>query len=214
MITVAPEWEGAFDFIRAVTKEGTVVSIGHSDTDYDTAIGAINAGASCLTHTFNAMQPIHHRRPGPIGAASEKHIWAQIICDGIHIHRSVILMALKLFGTDRLTLISDAIRPAGLPEGTVSESGGIPVVVRDGAVYLKDSDTLGGSGSTLWHCVRCAIDMGIPFDDAVKMATDTPAKLLGLRRGAIREGYDADLLIVGDDLELDEVIIRGRRYGV
>ncbi|MBQ3866064.1 MAG: N-acetylglucosamine-6-phosphate deacetylase [Clostridia bacterium] len=212
MVTVAPEWPGSADFIRAVTREGTVVSIGHSDTDYDTAIAAIDAGAACLTHTFNAMQPIHHRRPGPIGAASEKHIWAQIICDGIHIHRAAILMALKLFGSDRLTLISDAIRPAGLPEGTVSESGGIPVVVRDGAVYLKDSDVLGGSGSTLWRCVKCAVSMGIDFDEAVKMATETPANLLGLKRGAVREGYDADLLIVSDDMELDEVIVRGRRY--
>ena len=213
MITVAPEWDGAMDFIRQATDEGTVISIGHSDTDYDTAIRAIDAGAKYLTHTFNAMQPIHHRKPGPIGAASEKHIWAQIICDGIHIHRASILMALKLFGTDRLTLISDAIRPAGLPEGTVSESGGIPVVVRDGAVYLKDSDTLGGSGSTLWRCVKCAVDMGIGFDAAVKMATETPAKLMGLKRGQIKAGYDADLLIVGDDMTLDEVIINGRRFG-
>ncbi len=213
MITVAPEWEGAMDFIARVTEEGVVISIGHSDTDYDTAIRAIDAGARCLTHTFNAMNPIHHRKPGPIGAASEKHIWAQIICDGIHIHRAAVLMALKLFGADRLTLISDAIRPAGLPEGTVSESGGIPVVVRDGAVYLKDSDTLGGSGSTLWRCVKCAVEMGIPFDSAVTMATKTPAELLGLKRGQIKAGYDADLLIIGDDMTLDEVIIGGRRFG-
>ncbi|MBP5289278.1 MAG: N-acetylglucosamine-6-phosphate deacetylase [Clostridia bacterium] len=212
MITVAPEWEGAMDFIRQATDEGTVISIGHSDTDYDTAVRAIDAGAKCLTQTFNAMQPIHHRKPGPIGAASEKHIWAQIICDGIHIHRATILMALKLFGPDRLTLISDAIRPAGLPEGTVSESGGIPVVVRDGAVYLKDSDTLGGSGSTLWRCVKCAVGMGIDFDTAVQMATETPAKLLGLKRGQIKVGYDADLLIIGEDMTLDEVIINGRRF--
>lgn len=212
MVTVAPEQPGSMDFIRTVTKEGVVISIGHSDTDYDTAIEAIEAGATCLTHTFNAMQPIHHRKPGPIPAAAEKGIWAQIICDGIHIHRASILLALKLFGSDRLTLISDAIRPAGLPEGTVSESGGIPVVVRDGAVYLKDSDTLGGSGSTLWHCVKCAVGMGIDFDEAVKMATRTPARLLGLKRGQIRPGFDADLLIVSDDMEIDEVIVNGRRF--
>ena len=155
---------------------------------------------------------MHHRRPGPIGAASEKHIWAQIICDGVHIHRAVILAALKLFGPDRLTLISDAIRPAGLPEGTVSESGGIPVVVRDGAVYLKDSDTLGGSGSTLWHCVKVAVGMGIDFDTAVRMATRTPAELLGIRKGRILEGYDADLLVVDDDMNIRAVYVAGKRF--
>jgi N-acetylglucosamine-6-phosphate deacetylase len=117
-----------------------------------------------------------------------------------------------MFGPDRLNLISDAIRPAGLPEGTVSESGGIPVKVRDGAVYLDGTDTLAGSGSTLWHCVKCAVKMGIPFDDAVKMATRTPARLLGLKRGEIKEGYDADLLIINDNMEIDTVIISGERY--
>lgn len=212
MITVAPEWEGSEEFIRTVTNEGVIVSLGHTDADYDTAIRAISAGANCLTHTFNAMNPLHHRKPGPIGAASEKHIWAQIICDGIHIHRASILAALKLFGPDRLTLISDAIRPAGLPEGTVSESGGIPVVVRDGAVYLKDSDTLGGSGSTLWHCVCTAVKMGIDFDTAVRMATRTPAELLGVKKGRILEGYDADLLLIDEKLEIRGVYVAGERF--
>lgn len=212
MITVAPEQPGSMEFIRRITGEGVIATLGHTDTDYDTAICAIENGANCLTHTFNAMQPLHHRRPGPIGAAFEKHIYAQIICDGVHIHRASILAAWRLFGSDRLTLISDAIRPAGLPEGTVSESGGIPVVVRDGAVYLKDSDTLGGSGSTLWHCVCVAVEMGIPFDDAVRMATRTPAELLGLKRGRILPGYDADLLVVGDSMKLDAVYVKGEKY--
>lgn len=212
MITLAPEQPGSMEFIRRVSAEGCVITIGHSDTDYNTAIEAIENGAACLTHTFNAMQPLHHRKPGPIGAAFEKHIWAQIICDGIHIHPTMVLLAYRLFGADRLTLISDAIRPAGLPEGTVSESGGIPVVVRDGAVYLKDSDTLGGSGSTLWHCVQCAVKMGIPFDDAVRMATRTPAECLGIKKGQIKEGYDADLLIIDDEMNICDVIIAGRRF--
>lgn len=212
MITLAPEQEGSMDFIRRITSEGVVASLGHTDTDYDTAVEAIDAGASCLTHTFNCMQPLHHRKPGPIGAGAEKGIWAQIICDGVHIHRSSILAAYKLFGSDRLTLISDSIRPAGFEEGTVSESGGIAVKVRNGAVYLDGTDTLAGSGSTLFRCVKCAIDMGIPFDEAVKMATETPARLLGLNKGKIEEGYDADLLILSDNMEIDEVIISGERY--
>lgn len=212
MITVAPEQPGSMEFIRRITSEGVIAALGHTDTDYDTAIEAIENGANCLTHTFNAMQPLHHRKPGPIGAAAEKGIWAQIICDGVHIHKASVLAAYKMFGSDRLTLISDAIRPAGLPEGTVSESGGIPVKVRDGAVYLDGTDTLAGSGSTLWHCVKCAVKMGIDFDEAVKMATKTPATLLGLKKGQIKEGYDADLLIISEDMEIDDVIIAGERY--
>ncbi len=212
MITVAPEQPGSMEFIRRISQEGVVASLGHTDADYDTSICAINAGAKCLTHTFNAMPPLHHRKPGPIGAGAEKGIWAQIICDGVHIHKASVLAALKMFGSDRLTLISDAIRPAGLPENTLSESGGLDVVVRNGAVYLKDSDTLAGSGSTLWDCVCSAVKMGIDFEEAVKMATQTPAKLLGLNKGQIREGYDADLLIVSDNMEIDDVIISGERY--
>jgi len=212
MITVAPEQPGSMDFIRRASADGVIISLGHTDTDYDTALEAINNGAKCLTHTFNAMQPLHHRKPGPIGAASEKGIWAQIICDGVHIHKASVLAAYKLFGSKRLTLISDAIRPAGLPEGTVSESGGIPVKVRDGAVYLDGTDTLAGSGSTLWHCVTCAVKMGIDFDEAVRMATETPASLLGIKKGKIAEGYDADLLIINDDMTIGDVIISGKRY--
>jgi N-acetylglucosamine-6-phosphate deacetylase len=212
MITVAPEQPGSMEFIRQITSEGVIAALGHTDTDYDTAIKAIEAGANCLTHTFNCMQPLHHRKPGPIGAGAEKHIWAQIICDGVHIHKASILAALALFGSDRLTLVSDSIRPAGFAEGTVSESGGIPVVVRNGAVYLEGTDTLAGSGSTLWNCVKCAVKMGISFDEAVKMATETPAKHLGLNKGQIREGFDADLLIIGDDMTIDDVYISGKRY--
>lgn len=213
MITVAPEREGSMEFIRRITGEGVVVALGHTDADYDTAIEAIESGASCLTHTFNAMNGLHHRKPGPIGAGCERGIWAQIICDGIHVHKASFLAAWRMFGTDRLTLISDAIRPAGLPEGTESESGGIPVVVRDGAVYLKGSDTLGGSGSILWNCVQCAVRLGVPFDDAVTMATRTPARLMGLNKGEIREGLDADLLLIDDNMEIDSVFISGVRYG-
>ena len=213
MITVAPEQPGSMDFIRRVTSEGVCVALGHTDCDYDTAVAAIESGADCLTHTFNAMQPLHHRKPGPIGAACEKHIYAQLICDGVHIHKASVLAAYRMFGSDRLTLISDAIRPAGLPVGTESESGGIPVVVRDGAVYLRDAEnTLAGSGSTLWHCVCCAVGMGIEFDEAVKMATETPAELLGVNKGKIEVGRDADLLVIDDEMNIEQVIIAGKRY--
>lgn len=212
MITIAPEQPGSLEFIKRVSAEGVVTSIGHSDANYAQSIDAIDAGVTCLTHTFNRMAPLHHRDPGPIAAGAEKGIWAQIITDGIHVHKSMILAALKMYGKDRLTLISDSIRPAGLPEGTVSESGGIAVVVRDGACYLDGTDTLAGSGATLWDCVKYCVSIGIPFEDAVIMATRTPARMLGVNKGEVREGFDADLLIVDDKMEIEDVFVSGERY--
>ena len=172
MITVAPEIEGALEFIK---KVDAVVAIGHTDCDYQTAIEAIDAGAACLTHTFNAMPPILHRAPGPIGAAVEKGIYAQLICDGRHVHKSVVIAAYKMFGSDRLTLISDMIRPAGMPDG-VYDSGGYDVYMKNSVATLKDGTLAGGSISLL-HAVKNAVEFGIDFYEAVKMATETPARL-------------------------------------
>lgn len=209
MITIAPELPGSMEFIQKVSGD-CVISIGHTDCDYETAAEAINNGARCLTHTFNAMPPLHHRKPGPIGAGVEQHIYAQLICDGFHIAKPVVLAAYRMFGPDRLTLISDSIRPAGLPDGDY-ESGGLPVYLRDGAARLKDG-TIAGSTATLWHCVKTACRFGIPVDDAVRMATATPAEMLGIPKGKIAPGYDADLLIIDDEMEIDRVIIGGEIF--
>lgn len=206
MITVAPELKGAIEFIKAVTPE-CVVSLGHTDCDYETTIKAINNGAKCLTHIYNAMPPFHHRNPGPIGAAFEKHIYAQLICDGFHISKSVVLATYKMFGADRIVLISDSIISAGLPDGSY-ESGGLKVELKNGVARLMDG-TIAGSSSTLLDCVKKAVDFGIPFEDAVKMASETPASMLGIKKGRIEKGYDADLLIVDDKINLKKVIIGG-----
>ena len=209
MITLAPEAPGCPEFIRAVSGK-TVVSIGHTDCDYPAALEAIECGASCLTHTFNAMPPLLHREPGPIGAAVEKHIYAQLICDGLHVSKAAVLAAYGMFGPDRLVLISDSIRPAGLPDGEY-ESGGLPVIMKNGEARLKDG-TLAGGSATLMTCVKKAVDFGIPKQDAIRMASRTPAEMLGIRKGRIKAGYDADILLVDDDLDIRAVIIRGKIY--
>ena len=209
MITVAPEAEGCLEFIEEISKE-CVVSIGHTDCDYETAIKAIEKGASSLTHTFNAMAPLHHRNSGPIGAGVEKGIYAQIICDGFHISKPVILAAYKMFGPDRLTLISDSIRPAGLPDGEY-ESGGLAVRVENKSIRLLDG-VIAGSYACLWNCVKKAVEFGISFEDAVKMATETPARCIDVNKGKISVGYDADLLIVNDDMDIETVIINGEIF--
>lgn len=206
MVTIAPELDGAIDFIKKVTPD-CVVALGHTDCDFETAISAFDAGANCLTHTYNAMPPLHHRNAGPIGAAILRDVYPQLICDGFHICKPVMLATYKIFGADRVVMISDSLACAGLPNGNYT-SGGLDVVLSDDVARLTDG-TVAGSRVMLWDCVKKAVEFGIPFDDAVKSATETPARLLGVNKGVIKEGYDADLLIVNDDMEIETVIIGG-----
>lgn len=204
MVTIAPELSGATEFIKNCKA---VVSLGHTESDYETAISAIKSGANCLTHTFNAMPPLHHRTPGVIGAAVEENIYVQVICDGIHIHKAAILALYKIFGRDRMILISDSMRATGLPDGEY-ELGGQAVFVKDGKATLKDG-TIAGSTAFLWDCVKKAVEFGIPKEDAIIMATRTPATLLGVKYGEVMEGYDADLIFADDEMNIKAVLICG-----
>lgn len=188
--TLAPEVPGALDFIRAC---GIQVSIGHTACTYDDLRRAAEAGATSLTHTFNAMSPIHHRNPGPIPAAWETGLFAEVIADGRHLHPAIVRMAHALFGTQRMVLISDSMRATGLGDG-VYQFGGQQVTVENGRA-LTASGNLAGSTSTLYDCVLSAIGMGIAADDAFAMASDSPARLMHLNKGQIREGYDADFIL-------------------
>ncbi len=212
MITVAPEVDGMLDFIREASKK-CVVSIGHTNATYEETICAIEAGANCLTHTFNAMPPFLHRAPGPIGAGCEKHIYAQVIGDGFHVERGALITAYRMFSSKRMVLISDSIAPAGLPDGCYS-SGGLAVDVRDGKIHLANTNTIAGSSSTLLDCVRTVTSFGIPLEEAVRMASLTPAEMLGVddHKGKIAVGYDADLLLLDENLELKAVLIDGKFY--
>ncbi len=211
MITVAPEIEGNIEFIKNVTKEGVHVAIGHSDCDYDTAMLAIKAGADSLTHTFNCMPPLLHRAPGPIGAGINNGVYAQLISDGLHVHPASVLALYKMYGADHVALISDSLSCAGQPDGEYF-SGGLPITVKNGEARLTYGGNLAGSTTSLFNCMKRAASFGIPFEDALKMATETPAKLLGVKKGVIAEGYDADLLILDENLEIEHVIINGKLF--
>jgi len=205
VVTIAPELEGSEAFIKEC---GAVVCIGHTDADYDCCIKAIEAGANCLTHTFNAMPGIHHREPGPIGAAVAKNIYVQAITDGLHLHPSVVLMLYKMFGRDRMVIISDSMRATGLGDGTY-EFGGQDITVKDGVARTEDG-AIAGSTSTLWRCVKQAYSFGVPFEDAVTMATRTPADMIGAaEKGRIEVGADADLILIDDTLEISRVMVGG-----
>ncbi len=204
-VTIAPEIEGSLEFIKECPVQ---VSIGHTDTDYDTAKAAFSAGATSITHTYNVMPGIHHRAPGPIGAGSDSDgVMAELICDGKHIHASAVRILLKIFGSDRVILVSDSMRAAGLGDGRYM-FGGQTTIVKDGTA-LTESGNLAGSTSTLFDCVRVAISFGIHERDAVRMASENPAKLMKLNKGKIEVGYDADFIIVDADFNLVRSIARG-----
>lgn len=208
VVTIAPELEGSMDFIKEC---GALVCIGHTDADYDTCIKAIEAGANCLTHTFNAMPPIHHRDPGPIPAALEKNIYVQAITDGLHLHPAIVMMLYKMFGPERMVIISDSMRATGLGDG-MYEFGGQDIEVKNGVARTMDG-AIAGSTSTLWYCVKQAVSFGVPFDDAVRMATTTPADMIGAeKKGRIAVGADADLLLLDKDCEIAKVMIAGEFF--
>ena len=208
LITVAPELEGAIDYIKNTKMR---VAIGHTTADYATAIKAIEAGANCLTHTFNAMSPLHHREPGVIGAAIEKNIYAQVICDGVHLHKSIVTALYRIFGRSRMILISDAVSGAGLPNGEYLKHGEFKRYIKDG-VIRNENGNLAGSASNLYMDVKKAIEFGIPREDAFYMASTTPAEYMGINKGQIREGYDADFLVVDTDNTLLTTVIGGEIF--
>jgi len=207
LITIAPELEGAMEYIRATDAK---VAIGHTTADYATAVEAIEAGADCLTHTFNAMPPLHHREPGVIGAAIDKNIYVQVICDGVHLHRSVVTALYRIFGK-RMILISDAVSGTGLPNGEYMKQGKYRRIIRDG-VIRNEQGNLAGSASNLYMDVKKAIEFGIPREDAFAMASASPAEYMGLNKGRIETGYDADFIVVDEDNTLLTTVIGGEIF--
>ncbi len=207
MITVAPELSGSAEFIARCREKGIVVSLGHTDCDYDTAKAAFEAGARCLTHTFNAMPPLLHRAPGPIGAALTEGGYVQVICDGMHIHRAAVLALYKMFGAERMVLISDSMHATGLGDGSYV-FGGLNVNVKDGIAKTEEG-AIAGSTSTLFDCVKKAIEFGIPEKDAFRMASQTPAELMGLKKGRIEIGYSAEFIVLDSENNLLDTLILG-----
>ena len=203
-VTIAPELPGSMEFIKQCK---TTVSLGHTDADYECASDAFKSGAKCLTHTFNAMPGLHHRDPGPIGAAVDNDAYVEVICDGLHIHKSVIMMLYRTFGADRMVLISDSMRATGLCDGEY-EFGGQMITVKD-SVARTEEGAIAGSTTNLMGCVKKAIEFGIPTGDAFKMASEIPAKLINVKKGRLLPGYDADFIVVDDDLNVITTVVGG-----
>lgn len=209
IVDVAPELPGAVEFTRRASEKCRV-SVAHTAAGYDQAAAVFDAGATHLTHLFNAMSGIHHRHPGPIGAASEReNVTAELICDGIHVHPSAVRMAFRLF-PGRICLISDALRCCGMADGSYSLGG--QEILLSGGVARLTGGAIAGSAADLYQCMRRAVSFGIPREQAVWAATALPARVIGRESetGAIADGRAADFVICGGELEPEAVYLGGK----
>ena len=209
LLDIAPELPGALEVIEKASKLCRV-SIAHTTANYDQAIAAFEHGADHITHLFNGMPPMGHRDPGVVGAAQDKASYVEIICDGIHIHPSIIRTAFRLFGEDRMCLISDAMRACGMPDGEYS-LGGQKVFMNNGKATLE-SGTIAGSATVLSECVRRAVSFGIKLETALKAATINPAKSADLydKVGSLTVGKQADVVVLDKDLNIKLVVLAGK----
>lgn len=205
LVTLAPELEGAIEFIEAL-HDKVSISLGHTTANYEITKAALDKGANHITHLYNAMPPFSHREPGVIGAAADsENCMVELITDGIHIHPSVVRATFKLF-KEKVVLISDSMMATGMANGTY-ELGGQTVIMKDKKATLEDG-TIAGSATNLFDCMKKAISFGVPEEEAVFAATKNPAKSIGIydKIGSITVGKEADLLLVNNKFELIRVI--------
>ena len=215
IVTLAPELPGAEQAMQTLRGQGICIALGHTGATYEQALRAVELGATHVTHCFNGMTGLHHRRPGVAGAALLcDRLRAEIIADGIHVHSDVMRLLIHVKRRERVMLITDSMSATELSDG-IYALGGQEVSVRAGRASLADG-TLAGSTLTLDRAVRNVIHLcGVPVHDAVYMASAVPAQAIGLgdRKGQIRAGYDADITILNTDLQPVQVIV-GKRPGV
>jgi N-acetylglucosamine-6-phosphate deacetylase len=212
MVTIAPELPGGLELISYLKEQDVVIAVAHCDATYEEAKLAFAAGASHVTHCFNGMRPIHHRDPGLIVAAFEEpHVSLQAIVDQVHLHPAIVRLMHRLKGPEGMVLITDALQAMGLGDGTYM-FGGHHVTVSEGIARLADG-TLASSTVTMNEALRLTAANGISMEDAVHMASTTPARILDLsHKGKIEVGYDADLVLMDETYQVQWTMIEGEIY--
>jgi N-acetylglucosamine-6-phosphate deacetylase len=216
-IGLAPERQGVENFIRTISSEGVTVALGHSNATYEQAVRGVEAGASTWVHTYNGMSGLNHREPGMVGAAFDTpNTYAELICDGHHVHPAACKALMNAKGADHVLLVTDSMRAAGMPEGGSYLLGEFPVVVKDGAVRLVSNGNLAASLLTLNVAMKNVVDWGIATpEEAVMMATLTPAISAQIHDvcGQIKHGYAADFIVLKHDMSLSATYLDGvKRY--
>jgi len=212
LVTIAPEMPGAIGLIKYLYKQGIIASVGHTNATYVQVQAGIQAGLSHVTHAFNAMRELHHREPGVVGAAlTSPELTVEVIADGIHIHPIVLKILTKIKEGEKIVLITDAMRAAGIKEGTY-DLGGQEVIVAKGQARLKDG-TLAGSVLTMDKAVKNMVNkVGIQLPKAIQMASFNPARSIGIddKKGSLEPGKDADIVILNKNLETELTIVAGK----
>jgi N-acetylglucosamine-6-phosphate deacetylase len=212
IVDLDPNYPDAIEFIKKYS--GTkIISLAHTSADYEMAVKAVKAGANHVTHLFNAMNSLQHRVPGIIGMVSDYPVYAELICDGIHIHPSVIRLMFKAIG-DKIAVVSDSMSAAGLGDGEYM-LGGLKVFVKDRKASLADG-TIAGSTTNIFEEVRNLIGFGIEKEKAILSATLIPAKSIRCDHlvGEIAVGKKADFLVVSQDFQLEQVFIGGKNIAL
>jgi N-acetylglucosamine-6-phosphate deacetylase len=220
--SIAPERQGAMPFGRLLTQRGILPSMAHTDAVYEEALEALRNGYTLLTHFYSAMSGVTRRnayRYAGVIEAGYLHdeLDVEIIADGVHLPAPLLKLICKIKGPDRIALITDAMRGAGMPEGPSilgNRSDGLPVIIEDGVAKLPDRSSFAGSVATADRLVRTMIHMaGCTLPEAVRMITATPARILGVedRIGHLKPGYDADIVLFDQDIQIQETILLGRR---
>jgi N-acetylglucosamine-6-phosphate deacetylase len=209
IISIAPELDGAIECIRELSEVMTV-SIAHTEADYDKAIEAFKAGASHVTHMFNSMMPFLHRDPGVVGAALDSQADVELICDGVHLHPSVVRAVFRMFDPSRIILISDSTMGTGMGDG-LFRLGDQDVDIAGNHAKLHGTDVLAGSVTNLFDCMMNAIRFGVPEERAIAAATINPARSVGLdgKVGSISPGMAADLILIDENYNLRGIVKAG-----
>lgn len=212
IVTLAPEVEGSTELIKYLVSQNIVASIGHTNATYVDVKKAVEAGATNLTHTYNAMKPLHHREVGTVGSGLLfDELNCECICDGIHVSGPAIQLLHKNKPADKMTLITDAMRAKHMPDG-VSELGGQVVIVKNGEARLENG-TLAGSVLKMNNAVKNVMKfLNLPLEEVVKLASQNPAKNLGVfdQMGSIKEGKRADFVILDKDLNVVQTVRNGK----
>lgn len=214
MVTLAPELPGALEAVRRLVDAGAVAAVGHTDGTYDDARAAVEAGVTVATHLFNAMRPVHHREPGPVVALLEdERVTLEMITDGTHLHPALYRQVLAAAGVDRVSLVTDAMAAAGMPDGDY-RLGRLAVEVAGGVARLAGADTIAGSTATMDQLFRFAVAHGGPDRDAalqaaVRQTSVGPARSLGLPSPVLTAGAAADLVVLDASLAVTRVMRRG-----
>jgi N-acetylglucosamine-6-phosphate deacetylase len=200
MITFAPELGEAMGLIPWLVSQNIVPSIGHTNADYQTVLQAVALGLNHATHTYNAMQPLHHRNPGTLGAVFDcDQIVAQLIADGFHVHPAAMRLLIKAKGVERVCIVSDAVPTAGLPAESSIEWEGFHILT-DGETSRLPDGRPAGSAQLLNQMLKVLVQVaGVQFSEAVKMASQVPASVLGVNKGRLEAGCDADLVVMDTD---------------